>query len=116
MRPEDIGPTFVPRTAHQVFAVELDGEAVLYQEEANSIHVLSASATIVWKLLDGASTIADIVEDLAAVFSVPGEQMVQDVLLAVREFGTQGLLEGVDPDPDSVATNVLRSPEAGERG
>jgi hypothetical protein len=108
MRPYTaIDPPFVPVPAPSVVGVELDGEAVLLEEEAGTLHVLSPTATLVWNLLDGRSDVATIVSDLVAVFEVPQGQMQDDVLLAVREFGRQGLLQGVRPDPDAVAANQL---------
>jgi hypothetical protein len=115
MLPSDIEATFVPIRATEVAGVELDGEAVLYHEVANTVHVLSPTATVVWKLLDGSSDIAAIVADLAAAFAVSHDRMLDDVLSGIREFGRQGLLEGVDPDPDTVAASVLQAPEAGAR-
>lgn len=103
----DLDASFVPVPAASVVGVELDGEAVLLEEEVGTLHVLSPTATIVWNLLDGRSEVAAIVADLADVFEVPEGRMRDDVLLAVREFGRQGLLDGVEPDPDAVAANRL---------
>jgi hypothetical protein len=116
MMPDEIGPTFVAGAKVAVVGVELDGEAVLYHEVANTIHVLSPTATIVWNLLDGESDVASIVADLAEVFQVPSEQMLEDVLTAVRAFGRQGLLEGVEADADVIAASELRAREPGARG
>jgi hypothetical protein len=116
MTPNEIGPDSVPRSTEAVVGVELDGEAVLYHEVANTIHVLSPTATIVWKLLDGEHDVASIVGDLAEVFEVPQERMLEDVLAAVRAFGGKGLLEGIEADAEVVAASELEAPEPGARG
>jgi hypothetical protein len=112
---EAIDGAFVPEAHPAVAGVELDGEAVLYHEVDNTVHVLSPTATIVWNLLDGVSPVAEIVTDLAAVFEVSEERMLEDVLQALREFGRQGLLEGVEHDPDTVTASQLQGPAGGER-
>jgi hypothetical protein len=116
MTPNEIAPVFVPRASGAVVGVELDGEAVLYHEVANTIHVLSPTATIVWNLLDGEHDVASVVSELAEVFEVPPERMLEDVLAAVRAFGGQGLLEGIEADAEVVAASGLEAPEPGVRG
>ena len=44
---EEIDENSHPRHHPAVAAVELDGEAVLYHEDANTVHLLNPSATIV---------------------------------------------------------------------
>ena len=111
LAPESIDGTFAPTHHPAVVSVELDGEAVLYHQEANTVHVLSVTATIIWRFLDGSNELDGLCGDLAAVFSIDLEQMRGDVLEAVREFGRQGLLQDVAADPDVVADHLLTSTE-----
>ncbi len=89
----EIGATFVPAVRRTVAAVDIDGEAVLYNEATGSLHALNSPATVVWACCDGAATIAEIASDLAAVFGVDAETMLAHVVDAVRDFARLGLLE-----------------------
>ena len=105
--PESIDGAFTPVTDPAVASVELDGEAVLYHERLNTVHVLNPTATVIWKCLDGFTNLDGLSTDLAAAFSVDVGMVHTDVLEAVRDFGRQGLLEAVEPDPEALAANVL---------
>jgi hypothetical protein len=116
IEPIDIGAESVLVPSASVVAVELDGEAVLYDEEANTVHVLSPTATIVWNLLDSRSDVGSLSNDLAWAYGVEPERMQADVLAAVREFGRKGLLQGVEADPAVIEASVLESPEPKDQG
>ena len=62
--------------------VELDGEAVIYDEETTELHHLNPTATIVFGLCDGSATMAEMAADISAAFGVP----VQVVEPQVRAF------------------------------
>jgi hypothetical protein len=93
---ESIGLDFVPRSRETVASVELDGEAVLYDEETGEAHVLSPTATVVWFCCDGGGTIEEISKDIAEAFATDPGAVREDVLRVVREFGGLGLLDGVE--------------------
>lgn len=112
--PETITGSFVPVVDPAVVAVELDGESVLYHETAKTVHVLNGTATVIWRCLDGRTTLDDLSAELAAVFVAPVEQVGSDVVTAAREFGRQGLLSEVEPDPEAVAESAVVPPELGE--
>lgn len=114
IKPEDITGSFVPVVDSTVVAFVLDGESVLYRESANTVHVLNATATVIWQCLDGHAHLDELCADLAAVFSVPVERLSTDVLEAVRQFGKQGLLAEVEPEPEVVKNNRLESLDVGE--
>ena len=105
--PEDVDGISAPNPHPAVVAVELDGEVVIYHEEAATVHVLNPTATIVWRCLDGSSGLNEICDDLAAVFEVDVERLRRDVIAVVRAFGRQGLLEGVEPDAQVVAAHAV---------
>lgn len=101
-----IDGSFRPRQAEPVVAVELDGEAVLYHDELGAVYVLNPQATVVWACLDGSSDLDGLCDELAEAFSVGLDTLRGDVMDIVREFGRQGLLADVAPDPDVVAAQV----------
>lgn len=95
-----------------VAAVELDGEAVLYHEELRTVCVLNPTATIVWNCLDGSSDLETLCGDIADAFAVELDTIRREVVEIVRELGRQGLLEGVESDPDIVAAHTVSGPDA----
>jgi hypothetical protein len=112
--PIEIDGRFRPVKTSHVVGVELDGEAVLYQEAARTLHLLNQTATVIWNCLDGVSDLDSLADDLAAAFSADVQRVRDDVLEVVRQFGRQGLLKQVAPDPEVVASHVL-TPLEGQR-
>jgi hypothetical protein len=93
--PEAIDASFVPQPAAGVHTVELDGEAVLYDERRSRLHVLNPIATLVWSCFDGVSSLDAVIADLAAVFEVDATVVGADVLRLACSLGGEGLLAGV---------------------
>ena len=89
----DINDEFVPTPAASVYAIEVDGEAVLLDEDANRLHRLNATATIVWASFDGRSSVREIASDLADALGVSTERTLPDVLAVTRSLAEEGLLE-----------------------
>ena len=109
--PDHIDGTFVPIPRPTVVGVELDGEAVLYDEATESVHQLNPTATIAWSCFDGSGTLDELIADVASVYEVGAEVVHAGMLELTRELGRKGLLEGVaarqpemeehhDHDPD----------------
>jgi hypothetical protein len=96
---DDLGPDFVPRRAPSTHTVEIDGEAIVLDEEQNRLHLLNASATVVWTCCDGSGTLAEIAHDLADTVDRPADQLVSELVALARTLGAEGLLDGVSPDP-----------------
>lgn len=95
----ELGPDFVPRRAPLTHTVELDGEAIVLDEEQNRLHLLNASATIVWMCCDGSGTLAEIATDLADAVDSSPEQLIGELVALARTLGAEGLLDGVSADP-----------------
>ena len=95
IHPDEIDGSFSPRPRSGVAAVELDGEAVLYDEATGRTNLLNPTATAVWFCFDGSGTIDEVVADVAAAFGASVHQVRQDVLGLARELGRQGFLEGL---------------------
>jgi hypothetical protein len=73
--------------------VELDGEAVVYDEETMDLHHLNPTATIVFRLCDGTETISQIAGDISAAFAVPLEEVEPQIRGLLRRFRKAKLLE-----------------------
>jgi hypothetical protein len=69
-----------------------DGELVLYNPVDHRIHHLDGAGALVWQLLDGSATVAELVEDIAAVFGTPTEQVEADVADLLQGLHGEGLL------------------------
>lgn len=102
--PDQIDGTFVPIRRPSVAGVELDGEAVLYDEASEAVHQLNFTATIAWSCFDGSGTLDELIVDVASVYEVGADVVRAGMLELTRELGRKGLLEGV----------VARQPEMEE--
>jgi hypothetical protein len=92
---DQIDGTFVPSVRAAVADVEIDGEAVLYDESHAAVHVLNDTAALVWACCDGSDTVAAIASDIASAFRMEEGTVLADVIDVVRRFAREGLLEGV---------------------
>jgi PqqD family protein of HPr-rel-A system len=88
-----------PRARPDLTVVELDGEAVIYDEATGDLHRLNATATVVFSLLDGSTTLDDLSADLAATYGVPPTQVGEQVRALVDGLAGSHLLVGAEPDP-----------------
>ena len=83
-----------PRVRRDLTVVELDGESVVYDERTRTLHHLNATATVVFSLLDGSSTVSGLAGDLAGAFHLPADQIEGQIASVVETFRSAGLLEG----------------------
>ena len=100
MRPDELDGAFAPLARTTVATVELDGEAVLYDETTLAVHRLSPVGTLVWHCFDGTTTIDQLAADLADAFRAEPAAVHHDVVELTRKLGGLGLLDGIEPvDP-----------------
>ena len=85
-------PATKPMVRQGLTVVELDGEAVIYDEETSDLHHLNPTATIVFGLCDGSATIADISTDISEAFGVPMVEVEGQVRTLIRQFRKAKLL------------------------
>jgi hypothetical protein len=88
-----------PKARDDLTVVELDGEAVIYDEINGDLHRLNPTATVVFSLLDGAATLEGLARDLAEVYGMPIEQIEPQVRELAAQLGESHLLVGTEPDP-----------------
>lgn len=98
--------TFVPARRDDLAVEELDGELVLLDETTGGIHVLNATASVVWRCLDGDIDVATLAAELADAFGVDASQVSDDVLGMVRQLAADGLLVGFEPPVDEPADDA----------
>jgi hypothetical protein len=106
VRPADLDAAFVPRRAAATHTVEIDGDAIVLDEDLNRLHLLNATGTLVWACCDGTGTVAEIAADLAEATGVPPDEVLAGVLDLVRTLGAEGLLAGVAGDPAATGVAV----------
>lgn len=83
-----------PRFRPDVVFRPLGPEWVLYDPESRKVHVLNATAALVWRLCDGEHRTEDMVRTLReTVEPSPDEATVRvDVRETIRTFRSEGLL------------------------
>jgi PqqD family protein of HPr-rel-A system len=86
-------PRVKPTVRQGLTVVELDGEAVVYDEETQDLHHLNPTATIVFGLCDGTATIAEMAGDISTAFGVPVEEVEPQIRTVLRRFRRANLLE-----------------------
>jgi PqqD family protein of HPr-rel-A system len=82
-----------PKVRADLTVVELDGEAVIYDEASGELHHLNPSATLIFDLLDGTATMRELAGDVADAFGLPAEEVESQIRILVRRFRTLGLLD-----------------------
>lgn len=69
-------------------------QAVLFDERNGQVHELNPSASAVWMLIDGQSTLDMVAADLQEILGVPADVVRPDLDGIVAQFADQGLLVG----------------------
>lgn len=88
----DISDATVVRHSPAVVTVDLNGEAVLYDERSGMLHALNRTANAVWERLDGSASVAEVARALAAEADAAPAIVARDVLRVVRRMSELGLL------------------------
>ena len=82
-------------TPPDVESFEIDGEILVWERASASLHLLDPSASVVYRLMDGQSTLATTAKDLAEVLGLPFDEMLRDVCQCAAALRERGLLEDV---------------------
>jgi PqqD family protein of HPr-rel-A system len=88
-RPRSSGP----RLRSDLTIVELDGEAVIYDDRTGHLHHLNPTATTILSLLGHGMTLKSISAEVAATYQVDVTDVEPQVKRLVRVFRRSGLLE-----------------------
>jgi PqqD family protein of HPr-rel-A system len=86
-------PATKPVVRRDLTVVELDGEAVVYDERTGDLHHLNPTATLVFGLCDGSSTGRELANDIAAAYGQPTDQVREQVQALLRQFRKARLIE-----------------------
>ncbi len=85
-------PASRPSLREGLTTVELDGEAVVYDEASGELHHLNPAATIVLSLCDGTLSVEEIASAVSDAFELSLDHVLPDVRAAVDRFAQAGLL------------------------
>ncbi|MEX2554335.1 MAG: HPr-rel-A system PqqD family peptide chaperone [Actinomycetota bacterium] len=85
-------PASRPSLREDLTTVELDGEAIVYDETSGELHHLNPAATIVLSLCDGSLSVEEIAAAVSDAFELTLDHVLPDVRAAVERFGQAGLL------------------------
>jgi hypothetical protein len=88
-----IAPSCAPRRAAGVHTVELDGEAVLLDERVNELHLLNHTATLLWQLYDGVTTLDELAGELVDSIGLDPGTARADILGATGQLARSGLVD-----------------------
>lgn len=103
-----LGEDLIAQVADTVAWVEVDGEAVLFDEVGRIVHVLNPTATHVLGAIDGRTSLGRIADDLSDAFGADPGVVRADVLALAEDLMRKRLVIPVDPeDPPSLAPPEL---------
>ena len=86
-------PATKPQIREDLTVVELDGEAVVYDERTGDLHHLNPTATLVFGLCDGTATGRELAIDIAEAYGQPVDEVVQQVQGLLQQFRKAKLIE-----------------------
>jgi hypothetical protein len=82
------------RPKAELAGVEIEGEIVLYDIDADTMHLLNPSAALVFSLLDGEATLREVCAEIASACAVDQSVIERDVVPLVSDLADKGLFEG----------------------
>jgi hypothetical protein len=71
---------------------EVGGEVLILDKEADRIHQLNATASVVWRMHESGAEVAEIASQLAIEFDVDNHRAEFDVQAALEQFRARGLI------------------------
>ena len=77
-----------------VIEQDIGNEIVLRNADEKTIHVLNATARIIWELCDGNHTVEDMERQLKERYSIPeNTNLLDDILNTLNALSQKGMLE-----------------------
>jgi PqqD family protein of HPr-rel-A system len=87
-------PDSRPKHRDGLTIVELDGEAVVYDEHNGELHHLNPSATVALSLCDGTRTVEQMADEVSNAFGVSVQDVLPQMRSVLERFAEAGLLAG----------------------
>lgn len=83
------------RSGESAFRV-IDDEAIVVAPSEGIARVLNTTAARIWQMLDGTRSLSGIIEQIAAEFEAPDQEIEADVLELIRHLKQNRMVESVD--------------------
>lgn len=80
-----------PPAAH-IAESEVDGRISLFDPQSQEVSMLNDTASDVWRLCDGTSTLDQVIELMAKAYGVESDAVGDEVKATVKTFYDKGLL------------------------
>lgn len=84
-------PDVIAVPAKGLVEYEVEDELVLYDPRTDGTHVLNGTAAIVWFLVDGERTVAEVESELADLYRLDRSAVAADVSNVLQGFRRAGL-------------------------
>ena len=81
-----------PRPADGVTVEDFDDDLCLFRRDIDEVLVLNMSAADIWRLADGQTSVAQIVDLLARTYAVPSARVAPEVEDVVTQLIARGYL------------------------
>ena len=81
-----------PQTREGLTVIELDGEAVVYDERTGNLHHLNQTAALVFSLCDGTGTARELSADIAGAYDLGVDETERQVRSLLRTLKREGLV------------------------
>jgi len=95
--PESVDGSFRPQRDPTVRMVSIDDEVILVESNGR-LHVLNATASLLWECFDGTVTIAELADEIATEMDVARQDVLSDTLRAAQHFVDRGIVsDGREP-------------------
>jgi PqqD family protein of HPr-rel-A system len=89
-----------PAHAAEAVTIDFDGETLVYHRVTGEVHRLDPVGSIVWRVLDGRTTVDELATDLSASFGVDPIVVRADVADLLERLRRVFLLaDGPPPEP-----------------
>ena len=89
-----------PARSPDTFSLEYDSATLVYHVATGAVHRLDPVGSVVWRFLDGATPIDELVQDLSTVFGADPEVVQADVNVLLGRLEESFLLaDGPAPEP-----------------
>jgi hypothetical protein len=75
-----------------VWLRQAEDENVVYDPDTSAVHLLNVTATAIWVLCDGGTTLDEMVDAIGELSGLPREVVVEDVRRIILQFEEADIL------------------------
>jgi hypothetical protein len=80
------------KTRPDLTVVEIEGEALVYDDVGGALHHLNPAATMVFGLCDGTRSATRITAEIAEACGADAREVARHVRTVIKQFGEAGLM------------------------